>query len=186
MPPRKKKGRCRRELQVARERLKGHETRLTGIDRRIGTVRAEIAQIDGDLAKLSGEAETAQRMIAVAKTAGSGDRQEMVDPSATAAALERERQLFRQKPEQPTLANLQSLCATMQSVSMKVASLRNDAAAIDCDPKQATEAAAPVFALNAGLAAFGQNCAGGEHSAPVRRHGWTCWRSAVSAFRIQG
>jgi hypothetical protein len=156
-------GKMQAELQVARERLKGHETRLTGIDRRIGTVRAEIAQIDGDLAKLSGEAETAQRMIAVAKTAGSGDRQEMVDPSATAAALERERQLFRQKPEQPTLANLQSLCTTMQSVSMKVASLRNDAAAIDCDPKQATEAAAPVFALNAGLAAFGQNCAGGEH-----------------------
>ena len=102
-------------------------------------------------------------MIAVAKTAGSGDRQEMTDPSATAAALERERQLFRQKPEQHTLANLQALCATMQGVSMKVASLRNDAAAIDCDPKQATEAAAPVFSLNAGLAAFGQNCAGGEH-----------------------
>ena len=160
---REEEGKMQAELQVARERLKGHETRLTGIDRRIGTVRAEIAQIDGDLAKLSGEAETAQRMIAVAKTAGSGDRQEMTDPSATASALERERQLFRQKPEQATLANLQTLCATMQGVSMKVASLRNDAAAIDCDPKQATEAAAPVFALNAGLAAFGQNCAGGEH-----------------------
>ena len=45
---------------------------------------------------------------------------------------------------------------------MKVASLRKEAAAIDCDPKQATEAAAPVFALNAGLAAFAQNCAGGD------------------------
>ena len=150
------------EMQVARERLKGHETRLGGIDKRIGTVRAEIAQIDGDLAKLAGEAETAQRMIAVAKTAGTGDKQDMTDPSATAAALERERQQFRQKPEQATLASLQSLCATMQSVSMKVASLRNDAAAIDCDPKQATEAAAPVFALNVGLAAFAQNCAGGD------------------------
>ena len=55
---------------------RAHETRLIGIDKRIGTVRAEIAQIDGDLAKLVGEAETAQRMIAVAKTAGTGDRQE--------------------------------------------------------------------------------------------------------------
>ncbi|HWV82821.1 MAG TPA: hypothetical protein VNZ50_15425 [Hyphomicrobiaceae bacterium] len=159
---REEEGKIQAELQVARERLKGHETRLAGIDRRIGTARAEIAQIDGDLAKLVGEAETAQRMIAVAKTAGTGDRHEMTDPSATAAALERERQSFRQKPEQVTLANLQSLCTTMQGVSMKVAALRNDAAAIDCDPKQATEAAAPVFALNVGLAAFAQHCAGGE------------------------
>jgi hypothetical protein len=150
------------EMQVARERLRGHETRLTGIDRRISTIRAEVAQIDGDLAKLIGEAETAQRMIAVAKTTGTGDRQEMADPSATAAALERERQNFRQKPEQATLASLQTMCATLQGVSLKVAALRNDAAAIDCDPKQATEAAAPVFALNAGLAAYAQNCSGGD------------------------
>jgi hypothetical protein len=159
---REEEGKMQAEMQVARERLKGHETRLNGIDRRIATARAEVSQIDGDLAKLIGEAETAQRMIAVAKTAGTGDRQEMSDPSATAAALERERQNFRQKPEQATLASLQSICTTLQGVSMKVASLRNEAAAIDCDPKQATEAAAPVFALNAGLAAFAQNCSGGD------------------------
>ena len=34
--------------------------------------------------------------------------------------------------------------------------------AIDCDPKQAAEAAARVFALNAGLVAFRDNCAGGS------------------------
>jgi hypothetical protein len=116
------------EMQVARERMKSHETRLNGIDRRIATVRAEIAQIDGDLAKLIGEAETAQRMIAVAKSAGTGDGHVMTDPSATAAALERERQNVRQKPEQATLANLQTLCTTMQGVSLKVATLRNAAA----------------------------------------------------------
>src|SRR4029450_6317533 len=33
--------------------------------------------------------------------------------------------------------------------------------AIDCDPKQAAEAAARVFALNAGLVAFHNNCDGG-------------------------
>ena len=32
---------------------------------------------------------------------------------------------------------------------------------IDCDPKQAVEAAATIFALNAGLKAFEANCAGG-------------------------
>jgi hypothetical protein len=34
--------------------------------------------------------------------------------------------------------------------------------AIDCDPKQAAEAASRVFALNAGIAAFHANCAGGD------------------------
>ena len=159
---REDEGKIQAELQVARERLKGHESRLSGIDKRIATARAEIAQIDGDLAKLIGEAETAQRMIAVAKSTGTGDRQQMSDPSATAAALERERQSFRQKPEQAALASLQSLCSTMQGVSLKVAALRDQAAAIDCDPKQATEVAAPVFALNAGLAAYAKHCVGGD------------------------
>ena len=159
---REEEGKIQAELQVARERLKGHEARLGGIDKRIATARAEIAQIDGDLAKLIGEAETAQRMIAVAKSTGTADRQQMSDPSATAAALERERQSFRQKPEQATLASLQSICTTLQGVSLKVAALRDQAAAIDCDPKQATEVAAPVFALNAGLAAYAKSCVGGD------------------------
>jgi DNA repair exonuclease SbcCD ATPase subunit len=45
------------ELQVARERLKGHETRLNTISRGISTAKAELAQIDGSLANLKGEAE---------------------------------------------------------------------------------------------------------------------------------
>ncbi len=38
---------------------------------------------------------------------------------------------------------------------------------IDCDPKQAAEAAARVFALNAGVAAFQTNCAGGDKLAKL-------------------
>ena len=38
---------------------------------------------------------------------------------------------------------------------------------IDCDPKQAAEAAARVFALNAGIAAFQTNCAGGDKIAKL-------------------
>lgn len=150
------------ELQVARERMRGHDGRLTGIDRRISAVKAELAQIDGDLAKLKGEAETTTQMIAVAKTGRRGGGEQAADPMATVASLERERQAFRQKPEQATLAALQSHCSAVQSVSMKVASLRNDAAAIDCDPKSAAEAAQRVFALNTGIVAFERNCVGGD------------------------
>ena len=150
------------ELQIARERLRSHETRLTGLDKRIATVRAEVAQLDGDLAKLKGETETATQMIAVTKTAGGGDQANMADPSTTAAALDRERQSFRQKPEQATLANLQAICSTLQGVSLKVAALQNEAASVDCDPKRATETAAPVFALNSGIVAYEQHCAGGD------------------------
>ena len=39
--------------------------------------------------------------------------------------------------------------------------------AIDCDPKQAAEAAARVFALNAGVVAFQANCAGGDKLAQL-------------------
>jgi hypothetical protein len=157
---REEEGKIQAELQVARERMRSHETRLAGIDRRIATVRAEIAQIDGDLAKLKGESETATQMIAVTRTSGGGEQQQMTDPSA--AALDRERHSFRQKPDQETLAKLQTMCATLQGVSLKVPALVNEAAAVDCDPKRATEAAAPVFALNAGLVAYEQNCVGGE------------------------
>ena len=159
---REEEAKMQSELQVARERLRSHESRLAGIDKRIATVRAEVAQIDGDLAKLKGESETATQMIAVTKTAGGGDQPQMSDPSATAAALDRARQSFRQKPDQATLTNLQAMCTTLQGVSLKVPTLVNEAAAVDCDPKQATEAAAPVFALNNGLIAYEQNCVGGE------------------------
>jgi hypothetical protein len=159
---REEEAKIQAELQVARERLRSHETRLNGIDKRIATIRAEVAQIDGDLAKLKGESETAAQMIAVTKTVGGSDQPQMSDPSATAAALERLRQSFRQKPEQAALASLQMMCTTLQGVSLKVPTLESEAAAVDCDPKRATEAAAPVFALNAGLIAYEQNCVGGE------------------------
>ncbi|MGE4129946.1 MAG: hypothetical protein AB7E80_17430, partial [Hyphomicrobiaceae bacterium] len=150
------------ELQIARERLRGPDVRVETIDKRISQIKGELAQIDGDLAKLRGEADTASQMIVVAKSGNATINAERFDPSAGVANLERERQLFRQKPERETLMSLQQQCAALVSASLKVASLRDAAAAIDCDPKQATEAAARVFVLNAGLKAFADNCAGGE------------------------
>ena len=149
------------ELLVAKERLKGHEQRLTGIDRRLAQIKAELAQIDGDLAKLKGEVATAGQMIAVAQS-GSTENAERYDPASGVAALIRERQAFRQRPEQATLATIQAQCAALIGASTKVASLRDAAAGIDCNPRQATEAAARVFALNAGIRTFEANCAGGD------------------------
>lgn len=154
--------RLQSELQVARERLKSHDQRLNGIDRRLAQAKAELAQIDGDLAKLKGEADTAGQMIAVAQSGGATENAERYDPASGVAALVRDRQAFRQKPEQETLAAIQSQCAALVGASMKVTALREAAAAIDCNPKQATEAAARVFALNAGVKTFAANCAGGD------------------------
>ncbi len=153
------------ELQVARERLKGHETRLNTIVRGISTAKAELAQIDGSLANLKGEADTAAQMITVAQSGARNNISEKLDPGALAAALERNRQQFRQKPEQKTLVGLQNDCLALQGVSLKVATLRDAAAAIDCDPKQASEAASRVFALNAGIENFAAACAGGDRFA---------------------
>jgi hypothetical protein len=150
------------ELQVARERLKSHEQRLTGIDRRLAQAKAELAQIDGDLAKLKGEADTAGRMIAVAQSGSATENAERYDPASGVAALIRDRQSFRQKPEQETLAAIQTQCAALVGASTKVVALREIAAGIDCNPKQATEAAARVFALNTGIRTFEANCAGGD------------------------
>lgn len=150
------------ELQVARERLKSHETRLFGIDKRIASINGELAQVDGELAKRKGESDAVGQMIAIAQSGSRGENAARSDPASVAAALERERQSFRQRPLQEVLANLQSLCSSLQGASMKAARLRDEAAAIDCDPKQASEAAARVFALNAGLLAFQANCGGGD------------------------
>ena len=154
--------RVQSEIQVARERLKGHEARLNGIVRGISTAKAELARIDGSLANLKGEADTAVQMIAMAQNGGKTEVAERLDPVALAGALERDRQTFRQKPELKTLAALQNDCLMLQSVSLKVASLHDAAASIDCDPKQASEAAGRVFALNAGVENFAAACAGGD------------------------
>ncbi|MCB1505476.1 MAG: hypothetical protein KDJ47_10920 [Hyphomicrobiaceae bacterium] len=151
------------ELQIAKERLKSPQDRVETIDKRIAQIKAEMAQIDGDLAKLRGEADTASQMIDVAKSANATDNAERFDPSAGVAALERARQAFRQKPDRSTLATIQAQCSALAGAGLKVESLREAAAAIDCNPKQATEAAARVFALNDGIDTFSKNCAGGEH-----------------------
>jgi hypothetical protein len=150
------------ELQVAQDRLRNHESRLISIDKRTATIQAELAQIDGALAKLKGEERTATQMIDVAKPveqrAGLGG----FDPASAVSALERDRQAFRIEPKQSLLTGIQQKCSALQDAGFKVPSIRDEAAKIDCDPKQANEAAARLFALNDGLVAFEKHCVGGE------------------------
>ena len=153
----------RAELQIANERLHGPQSRTDSIDKRLGQIKAELAQIDGGLAQLKGEADTASQMIDVAKAGSVAENADRFDPSTGVAALERERQAFRQKPDRASLATIQSQCTALVGAGLKVESLRDMAAGIECNPKQATESAARVFALNDGLEAFNKNCAAGEH-----------------------
>lgn len=150
------------ELEVANTRLKGHQDRLIDIDQQIAEIKSELAQIDGDLARFRGEAETAEQLISVAKSNDAAAGVAQVDPAAAVAALEKARQSFRQAPAQELLLTIQDRCLSIQNAALKVRSLRDDAAGIDCDPGTASEAAAPLFALNTGIEALQANCIGGD------------------------
>ena len=150
------------ELEVAKKRLKGHEDRVNGIDRRSASAKAELAQIDGDLAKLKGEAATAEQLIGVAESASSGDKGLSFDPSSAVRMLDKARQTFRSEPRPEGLLALQTQCTALQSAGFRVASLKDTAARIDCDPGQASEAAARVFALNVGVERLASTCVGGD------------------------
>ncbi len=149
-------------LQVARKRLAGYQSRLDKLSSRIAAVRRQLAEIDGEIAKYTGEAETINRMISVAKTDNTNQVALTTNPITIVAQLTRQREDFRLDPREKKLLAIQEKCQLLLTTSQRVASLRNEAAAIDCDPKQASAAAAAVFALNVGLTTFNTNCAGGD------------------------
>ncbi len=152
----------RGKMEVARTRLKTAERRLKDIDRRVAGNKGELARIDGDLAKLKGEAATADQLIAVTQTNNSARRDASFDPAIGLAHMERARQAFHREPTQQTLAKIQTSCGTIHSAMMRVDQLKDRAAQLSCDPGPANEVAAPVFALNSGIAAFAANCSGGS------------------------
>src|SRR6185295_15257145 len=85
-----------------------------------------------------------------------------LDPARVLPSFERARAAFRQQPDTERLGSLQMQCAHLVTAMASTQATKDRVRAIDCDPKQAAEAAARVFALNAGLKAFQDNCAGGE------------------------
>jgi hypothetical protein len=154
--------RLRDEHKIKEERTKDAQKRLTGVESRIAQIERELSTLDGDLAKLKGEAETAETRIKAAQTSASDEGGLKLDPARVLPAFERARAAFRQQPDVERLGGLQQQCGHLLNAMSSTPATKDKVRAIDCDPKQVAEAAARVFALNAGLIAFHQACAGGD------------------------
>ena len=151
------------ELEVATKRLSSPQARLSEIDARVADIKAELAQIDGLLAKAEGEAQTAQQRITAAQQSDSDEEGvPKVDPARVLPAFENAKAAFRQDPTAERLANLHKQCSQLVSAMSSAPATKERVRHIDCDPKQASEAAALIFALNDGAKRFSTNCAGGE------------------------
>ena len=135
------------------------------LETRIAQIERELSTVDGDLAKLKGEAETAEQRIKSTQTADAGEEGTRLDPARVLPAFEKARAAFRQQPDTERLAALQQQCGNLLGAMSSTQATKDKVRAIDCDPKQAAEASARVFALNAGLVAFHKNCAGGDRLA---------------------
>ena len=150
------------QYKIKEERTKDAYRRLNGVDTRLTQVERELSGIDGDLAKFKGEAETAEQRIKATLAAGSGEEDGKLDPARVLPAFERARASFRQQPTTERLAALQQQCSNLVGAMASTEATKGKLRGIDCDPKQAAEAAGRVFALNAGIAAFQARCAGGD------------------------
>ena len=128
---------------------------------RIVSLKREIATINGEVAKYKGEAFTAGQRIKAAEGGEQDIEGTRVDPARVLPAFERARAAFRQQPDTEKLSALQTQCGSLLNAVMNTPA-KDRVRGIDCDPKQAAEAAARVFALNAGLVAFHATCAGGS------------------------
>ncbi|MEZ0300433.1 MAG: hypothetical protein ACAH24_00060 [Hyphomicrobiaceae bacterium] len=155
------------QYKIKQERTNDAKKRLTAVETRIAHIERELSTIDGDLAKLKGEASTAEQRIKAAEAVSADDDAGKVDPARVLPAFERARAAFRQQPDTERLGALQLQCTQLATAMLNAPAVRESARGIDCDPKQAAEAAARVFALNAGIAAFQTNCAGGDKIAKL-------------------
>ena len=155
------------QYKIKGERTKDAQKRLAVVETRIAQIERELSTIDGDLAKLKGEAETAEQRIKNAQATNADDEGAKLDPARVLPAFERARAAFRQQPDTERLAALQTQCGNLLTAMSSTQATKERVRAIDCDPKQAAEAAARVFALNAGVVAYQANCAGGDKLAKL-------------------
>src|SRR5262245_12646966 len=142
-------------------RLKEAQKQRDAASARIVSLKREIATINGEVAKYKGETMTAEQRIKAVQAAGSDGEGGKLDPARALPAFERARAAFRQQPDTERLATVQAQCGSLLNAMLGTPAAKERVRSIDCDPKQAAEAAGRVFALNAGLAAFQAKCAGG-------------------------
>lgn len=155
-------GRMRDYYKIGEERVKDAQKRLDAVDTRVAQIERELAGVDGELAKLKGEAVTAEQRIAAAEASQLSDNGQKVDPARVRAAFEKARAEFRQDASTERLQTLHQHCVQLYDAMISTAATKDRVREIDCDPKQAVEAAAAIFALNTGLKSFETNCAGGD------------------------
>ena len=153
----------KRKLSITDEpRLKEAQRARDLASARIVGLKREIATIIGEIAKYKGEISTADHRIKTAEAHDKDVEGAKIDPARVLQAFERARAVFRQQPDTERLAALQMQCGNLLGAMMATPATKDRVRSIDCDPRQAAEAAARVFALNAGLVAFQTNCAGGS------------------------
>lgn len=155
-------GRLRDYYKIGEERVKDAQKRVETVDTRVAQIERELAGVDGELAKLKGEAVTAEQRIVAAESSQLGQEGQKVDPARVRASFERARAEFRQDASAERLGSLHQHCVQLYDAMISTDATKDRVRDIDCDPKQAVEAAAVVFALNTGLRAYEKNCAGGD------------------------
>lgn len=155
-------GKLKEYYKIGEERVRDAQKRLDAVDTRVAQIERELAGVDGELAKLKGEATTAEQRIAAAEQSQVGQEGQKIDPARVRASFERARADFRQQPDTEHLSALHQQCAQLYDAMISTEATKDKVRDVDCDPKQAVEAAAVVFALNGGLKAFEANCAGGD------------------------
>lgn len=177
-------GKLRDYYKIGEERVKDAQKRLDTVDSRIAQIERELAGVDGELAKLKGEATTAEQRIAAAESSQLGQEGQKVDPARVRAAFETARADFRQDPSAEKLGSLHQHCVQLYDAMISTDATKEKVRNIDCDPKQAVEAAAVVFTLNTGLKTFEAHCAGGDKIPatggvdPLLTFGRTCLRDS--------
>ena len=153
--------RMQEAYKIQEERVRDAQKRLANVDQRVAQLERELAAVDGDMGKLKGEAQTAEARIQGSQptTVGSDGK---VDPARIRASFERARAEFVQDPTVERLTNVTQQCSQLLAAMSAAPATREKVRSIDCDPKPASEAAARVFALNAGIDLFARSCSGGD------------------------